>query len=64
MFSHLKDAVTKYNAMLPDKKENKIPITYFPVDKIGAYTNYAVLNYLVPVQMDVATNTSKITTYK
>lgn len=64
LFSHLKEAVNKYNSTLLDGEKNKIPLDRFQADKIGSYNNYLVLNYLVQLQMYLATNENKITACK
>lgn len=61
LFSHLKDVVTKYNLSQPTSTENKIPIDHFQENKIGFYNNYVVLNYIVQLQMYLATDENRIT---
>jgi hypothetical protein len=64
LFSHLKEAVAKYNTTVLDKEEDKIPMDRLQADKIGSYNNYLVLNYLVQIQMYLATNENKMTACK
>lgn len=63
LFSHLKETVNKYNA-LKMNREDKVPIDLFQVDKIGLYSNFVVLNYLVQMQMYLATSESRLTAAK
>jgi hypothetical protein len=64
LFSNLKKMVATYNATISTNEENKIPADHFQMDKMGSYNNYTVLNYLVQLQMYLATNDTKITAYK
>jgi hypothetical protein len=61
LFSHLREAIAKYNAAIINKEDNKIPVDRFQMDKIGLYNNYIVLNFVVQLQMYLATNENKIT---
>jgi hypothetical protein len=61
LFSHLQEAVNKYNATLSNKEENKIPLDRLQMDKLSLYNNYLVLNFVVQLQMYLATNETKIT---
>ncbi|MEO6901855.1 MAG: hypothetical protein ABI315_01725 [Bacteroidia bacterium] len=64
LFSHLKETVAKYNSTLTLNEGNKIPIDHFQEDKIGFYNNYVVLNYVVQLQMYLATDENKMTASK
>ncbi len=61
LFCHLKDAVRQYNNTPSISIENKIPLDHFQENKIGLYTNYVVLNYVVQLQMFLATNDARAT---
>jgi hypothetical protein len=64
LFSHLKEAVSKYNATIIDKEENKIPIDHLQMDKLRLCNNYVILNFVIQLQMYLATNENKMTAYK
>jgi hypothetical protein len=63
LFSHLKEMVNKFNATV-NNEEDKIPVDHFQVDKIGFYSNFVVLDYLVQIQMYAATAGNKVTACK
>jgi hypothetical protein len=58
LFSHLKEAVLKYNAH-QGEVENKIPTELFQLEKMGSYSKYAFLNSIVQLQMYLATNENR-----
>ncbi len=62
----LKTELTNYNASI--SPENKIPVEHsildIEFDKIGRYSNYAVLNSITQLQMYLATAENKITASK
>jgi hypothetical protein len=60
LLSHLKEVVNKYNVAT----ENKIPVDHFQMDKMNSYNNFTILNYLVQLQMYLATNENKMTACK
>jgi hypothetical protein len=62
LFAHLKEAVNQYNSSVANE-ENKIPSDHFHDETINLYSNFVVLNYVVQLQMYVATNENKLTAY-
>ncbi len=64
LFSHLKNVVKQYNETLAKPEEDKITLEHFQMDKLYRYNNYLFLNYLVQLQMYIATTENTVTASK
>lgn len=53
LLAHLNETVNKYNAI--EGHKIKLSLDHLDIEKINSYSNYVLLNYLVQVQMFLAT---------